>query len=234
MKTLVIGSSKDNIGEEFALTIPARNEADGIDEWTVLGPAKGAVDVTRPYFIDNFLHLQGPFDEIVYSAGLNELCWAENLHTNNVMQDLWRVNVEGVTNILGIHKKMYPDSAFSAVVVTSDAAINPMRGSTAYCASKAAANQVVRCLAREWGAEGFRVNAVAPGMVADTPMTQRMDQTIPEFRGWSPEFAAQYEGQQLGGRGRITKAEVVDAIWFLLRGPEYVNGVILDLCGTKG
>lgn len=234
---LVIGTTEasdqqKNIGDAFFDSIGGVNAKAGIDNWKARHPLKFALDVTDTESVEKYLTRNGPWDEIVYCAGLNQLAWADQL-SMGLMSEIFQVNAFGIVNVLGAHKALFPAHPVSAVIVTSDAGHNPMRGSTAYCSSKAAADMVVRCLAREWGSDGWRVNAVAPAMVADTPMTTYIDEAVPGFRGWTPEYAAAYEASQLQGRGRITKAEVVAGIWSVLRGPKYMNGAILDLSGGK-
>ena len=51
------------------------------------------------------------------------------------------------------------------VNVSSVAGLRPYPGLLAYCASKAAVDQITRCLSLELGPRGVRVNAVNPGVV---------------------------------------------------------------------
>ena len=107
-----------------------------------------------------------------------------------------------------------------------------MRGSVAYCASKAALNAAVRVMAREL-APLHRINAVAPGMVEDTPMTDYIDRNLPEFRGWALEYVAEYERQNTPSGRRATKSEVAETIVWVLFGPEQMTGAILDINGGR-
>ncbi len=54
------------------------------------------------------------------------------------------------------------------VFTASTAAFKGSRGGSAYCSSKAALVNLVRCLANELGPRGIRVNCVCPGWI-DTP-----------------------------------------------------------------
>ena len=51
------------------------------------------------------------------------------------------------------------------VNVSSVAGLRPYPGLLPYCASKAAVDQITRCLSLELGPRGVRVNAVNPGVV---------------------------------------------------------------------
>lgn len=79
---------------------------------------------------------------------------------------------------------------------------------TAYCASKAAMNSAVRCLAKELAPKGFRINTVAPG-VTDTPMARAAD----DYGSDSDAFKNILERQYLG----ICQPEdIADAVVFLM------------------
>ena len=56
----------------------------------------------------------------------------------------------------------------------------PNVDNTGYCASKAAAAMVARCMALELGEHGIRVNVVAPGIV-NAGMARRQIETDPAF-----------------------------------------------------
>ncbi len=76
--------------------------------------------------------------------------------------------------------------------VSSNSATVPRRGSAAYCASKAALSQALRCKAREedgGDSVGLVVYGYEPGLLAGTPMTARTEAAMPgvpltRMRGW--------------------------------------------------
>ena len=79
---------------------------------------------------------------------------------------------------------------------------------TAYCASKAAMNAAVRCMAKELSGKRVRVNTVAPG-VTDTPMARAAE----DYGAGSKEHEAIIDRQYLG----ICKPEdIADTVVFLL------------------
>lgn len=61
----------------------------------------------------------------------------------------------------------------SMVMLSSIAAHQGFAARASYCASKAGVDGLVRSLAMEWGPDGIRVNAVAPGTI-ETEMQKKM------------------------------------------------------------
>lgn len=145
---------------------------------------------------------------LVYAIGDNKLQWIDSLNILDA-EELMKVNVWGFINTLQICRDLL-DWPLSVVAVTSDAAWRPMRTSMAYCVSKAALEMAVKVASREFAVDGWRINAVAPGKVADTPMTEYVDAAVLKLRGWSPEHAQAYENAS-SALGRPLRAEEVAA-----------------------
>ena len=108
----------------------------------------------------------------------------------------------------------------SIVNVTTVAASTPAEGAGIYGASKAALELLTKLWADEFGSQGVRVNAVAPGPT-QTPGT------------------AEFEGDLIEGLGRTTALgrtaeadEIANAVAFLASpGASYVNGSVLTIGG---
>lgn len=198
-------------------------------DWTV--PSPNRLNIAKEPDILDFVSDNGPYEYIVYSAGWNKLDWVKDLSSNELCE-AFHVNVFGFVMLLGALELKYPETNFSAVSIVSDAAKNPMRGSLAYCASKAAMAMAIKCMAREWAGK-HRVNGVAPAVVADTPMSKYIDATVPGFRGWTPKQAAEYEKSMLPLGRRVTREEVAGVVANILVGPEYMTGSIVDITGGK-
>ncbi len=99
------------------------------------------------------------------------------------------------------------------VNVSSNLAYGPMPGMTLYCAAKAAVAALTQGFARELGAKGIAVNAVAPGATV-TRMTDWLDRAVMDGIGASTPL------------GRVAQPDdIADAILFLAA-PEsrWVNG----------
>lgn len=92
----------------------------------------------------------------------------------------------------------------------------PYPGSTTVTTVNGAVATLIRTLAIELAP--VRVNAIHPGIVADTPFWSGKDEMLENVRGRTPT-----------GRNVLTK-EIVDAAMFLLENPA-INGVNLDVDG---
>jgi NAD(P)-dependent dehydrogenase (short-subunit alcohol dehydrogenase family) len=184
------------------------------------------IDVRDEWPLSGYLDNNGPFDIVIYSAGVNRLNW---IHPDLDMLDIYDVNVAGFVRVLGL---LIGTTCRSVVAISSDAATRPMRTSIAYCASKAALDMAVRCAAREL-APGIRVNAVSPGMTANTEMTTYIDATVPKIRGWTKEHAAEYEKSQspIGRRG--TPQEIARVVYDVATGPDFMTGSIVPVNGGR-
>ncbi len=110
----------------------------------------------------------------------------------------------------------------SFVAISSTAAIMSSPYLAAYCAAKAAVDQLVRVAADELGRHGVRVNAVRPGLT-------RTGGTGPLFD--TPELFASFSEQQPLERGGDPE-DIADAVRFLA-GPEssWVTGQCLTVDG---
>jgi NAD(P)-dependent dehydrogenase (short-subunit alcohol dehydrogenase family) len=225
-RVLIVGG-RSGIGEAFTDHIVANYPK---MEFGI--PYRDYLDVTSHKSIRTYFEKNGAFTHIVYSAGINQLAWVNSRNIDFTMGDHFDVNCAGFVQLISEHIRHFPAQPLSAVAVSSDAGRIPMRGSVAYCASKAALNMAVRVLAREL-APLHRINAVAPGMVEDTPMTDYIDRNLPEFRGWSLEWVRKYEQMGTPTGRRATKQEVAQAIAFLLFGPDQMTGTILDINGGR-
>jgi NAD(P)-dependent dehydrogenase (short-subunit alcohol dehydrogenase family) len=225
-KLLIIGG-QTGIGEAAAKHI--NNIYPEVEQYV---PLRGELDVTEREDIIFAIGNRGPFTHILYSAGVNRLKWMDGQALDVTLESAFAVNCSGFIMTLGEHRRKWPNAGFSAVAISSDAAHIPMRGSIAYCASKAALDMAVKVAAREL-APFCRVNAIAPGMVEGTPMTRYIDRTIPEFRGWTEEQTRAYEKLNTPTQRRATLDEVSRTIMWVLFGPEQMTGAIIPINGGR-
>ena len=230
MKILIVGAGS-GIGRAIYGRVGSGN--------IVFAPSQRMMDIADEESIVHYLTVNGPFNQIVSTAGTPRLAWAQDLHMQDFVDD-FKINAFGFALLVGAHarlfKQQYPVNdhprPFSAVAVVSDAHKNSMRGSLTYCSSKAALVMIIKGLAREL-APHCQVNGVSPAVVGDTPMTDWIDATVPVFRGWEPSKAAAYEKSMLPMGRRTTKDEVAQVVLAVLNGPAYMTGSIVEIPGGK-
>jgi NAD(P)-dependent dehydrogenase (short-subunit alcohol dehydrogenase family) len=112
----------------------------------------------------------------------------------------------------------------SLVAVSSISARLADRAMGVYCASKAALSMLVRVAADEWGPDGLRVNAVAPG-VTRTPMLRRGPAVSVEGSPW---LAGVAERTTLG---RLGEAADVAQVILAVHGMGWVTGQVIECDG---
>ena len=117
----------------------------------------------------------GALDVLVNNAAACTMRPLANL-TDEAISEMLDVNVKGT--LMGIREALPQLTARSGCVVnvTSVTARGASPGMSAYGGSKAAIEQLTRCLAVELGPAGVRVNVVAPGMTMTPMLTASMDQ----------------------------------------------------------
>lgn len=171
-------------------------------------------------------------DYIIYCAGVNRLMPAEDLDADYAME-MMNINVIGFMRVMRLAASSpYGDRPSSVVAISSDAATHPMRNSMAYCASKAALNAAVRCAAREL-APAIRVNAVAPGVVHNTGMSNSMDAQIRSVKGWTLEEQFNAEEAAIPMRRRASAREIAEVVYSVATGPQYLTGAIIEVNGGR-
>ncbi|MEJ8850837.1 SDR family oxidoreductase [Variovorax rhizosphaerae] len=123
----------------------------------------------------------GPVGVLVNNAGVS------GQHTRQDAQALGEdidrvmaVNVKGVLNLTMACAEGLRRTRGAVVNVASITTLVATGAHLAYGASKGAVGQLTKFLARDFGAHGVRVNAVAPGLVM-TPMTRHIAQDAARY-----------------------------------------------------
>jgi 3-oxoacyl-[acyl-carrier protein] reductase len=164
----------------------------------------------------------GGLDLVVHSAGITRdgVLWKLG---DDDWRDVLALNLDSGFHCCARRRRTCAPRAAAAVVLI--ASINGERGKfgqSNYCASKAGLIALARTAARELGAHGVRVNAVAPGLI-ETPMTAGLPA---EVRRRAIEETA------LGRAG--TPEDVADATLFLLSDlARHVTGQVLRVDGGQ-
>jgi 3-oxoacyl-[acyl-carrier protein] reductase len=153
----------------------AAGQADGPVRWSCLDVTSEAAVVAMAADIGRRF---GRLDAVVHLAGRVGRGPLARMSLHE-----WREGIEvNLTSAFLLCREAYPllKAARGTLVLMSST--NGLNGGSAlsgpaYAAAKAGIVNLTRYLSREWGADGIRVNCIAPGPV-DTPMLARLDAAV--------------------------------------------------------
>lgn len=192
------------------------------------GSAKGfAADVASESEVERVVGLAaaalGPVDCLINAAGFVPSHGLLDMDVSE-WDRVFAINVRGTMLASRALARRWTavGTAGSIVNLSSIAATSARRGSSHYCASKAAVNMLTRTLAIELGPAGIRVNAVAPGLV--------LDEVVSTPGGAHPYVRAMLEATPLGRTG--DPDEVAETIAFLASARSaYTTGAVVEVTG---
>ena len=163
------------------------------------------LDRARPKnLVDEIEERVGPIAGLVNNAGLRRDALLAAL-PDDAWDEMLDVNLGGVFRCCrAAIPRMLRRRAGAIVNVSSLTAVHGLAGQTAYGAAKAGILGLTRCLAREVGSRGIRVNAVIPGFVPTEMVADVSDENVKAIR--SAEALP----------GGVTAVSVADAVAFLL------------------
>lgn len=160
-------------------------------------------------------------DVLINCAGINIINWLQKFQEED-WDKVMDVNAKGIFKMSQACLEKLVASKGTILNIVSNAAHMPMTCSLSYNASKAAAHIMTLQLARELTkAYGITVFGVAPNKLAGTNMSRSIDDQVVQTRGWTKEYAQQY---QLNGLlcGEETPPErVAEFIAFLLQDKDH-------------
>jgi 3-oxoacyl-[acyl-carrier protein] reductase len=157
------------------------------------------------------------------TSGLSSVSKPATDITVHELEDHVRVSLRGSYLLARAAHPLLAASHGSLVLMTSEAGFEGKKLLAAYAMVKAAQRGLARVLAREWGPDGIRVNAVAP-----LAQTTAMDAA---FEG-DPTMAARVLGRIPLGHVGDPETEVGVAIRFLLgHDASYITGQTLMVDG---
>ena len=117
----------------------------------------------------------GPLDGFVHSAGISAVRPIK-MCTYDYMKQMMDINFFSFIEIVRIiTKKKNFNEGMGIVGISSVAALEGNQTKTGYCASKAAMNGAIRCLAKELAPRKIRVNTVMPGITRTAIFDQIID-----------------------------------------------------------
>jgi NAD(P)-dependent dehydrogenase (short-subunit alcohol dehydrogenase family) len=198
------------------------------------GALAWAVDVTDARACENMVAAIGErfgrLDGAFNNAGITEvtaLKGAQLPETHALPLDVWRkvlsVDLDGVFHCLRAELPLMLQGGGGAIVNTTSlqAHISYPR-TAAYTAAKHGVLGLTRTIAKEYGAQGVRCNAVSPGVV-DTPLTNGVIHAE-EYREM---LLAPIPLKRFATPGDIAKA----ALWLLSDQSAYINGAVIAADG---
>ena len=125
--------------------------------------------------IEAIIKERGPLDGFVHSAGIGTVRPIK-MCTYDYMKNMMDINFFSFVEIVrSITKKKNFNEGMSIVGISSVASQEGNQSKTGYCASKAAMDGAVRCLAKELAPKKIRVNSVMPGITRTAIFDQIMD-----------------------------------------------------------
>lgn len=164
----------------------------------------------------------GPIDFVLSGAAGNFVAPALGMSSNGfkVVVD---IDLIGTFHVFRACFAYLNRPGASLVAITAPQAVQPSMFQAHVCAAKAGINQLVKCLALEWGPGGVRVNAVSPGPIADTEGMRRLAPT--------PEVEEMIKST-IALRDYGSKEDIAETcLWLSSEASRYVTGTIIDCDG---
>jgi NAD(P)-dependent dehydrogenase (short-subunit alcohol dehydrogenase family) len=185
-------------------------------------------------YLQTLMHNHKPFGYFINNHGVNHLNWIGKLTSDdyNVIDVNLKAPLAWVDGLIKgnlLVSEMEP----RILNISSQTYRIAQRCTSAYCASKAGLSHLTKVMARELAPQGFVVNALAPGKIEDTRMSELTDAQVNLLRGWKSESANKY-ATSLVPAGRFTDCEeVAMAAIKIMHLPSYINGSVIDMTGGQ-
>lgn len=201
-------------GYRLALTSRSENELHQTARLCGDAAAVFAADVSDSAAVESVVERSlakfGRIDALAHVAGLAPLKSIEQTSLED-----WRAVLDtNLSSAFYLCRALWPlwrkQGGGAAVLVSSEAARNPLMGLCAYAAAKAGVNNLGLSLAREGASIGVRVHVVAPGGV-ETAMLRAIisPQQYPPERTLKPDDVAAVIAQCIRGDLRYASGEVI-------------------------
>jgi NAD(P)-dependent dehydrogenase (short-subunit alcohol dehydrogenase family) len=187
--------------------------------------AKNGADVRRP---------AGPvperLDVLINCAGINITGWLENF-SEAQWDSVMDVNAKGIFKMTQWALPELIKTRGTVLNVVSNASHMPMTTSLAYNASKGAAHIMTLQLARELTKKhGITVFGISPNKLKGTEMSKDIEDQVVQHRGWTKEFAEQYQLNALLTGEETDPVQLAEFVAFLLSNKprhKYLTGCVL-------
>lgn len=184
-----------------------------------------AIDTIEP-LLAQVIKEQGAVDGYVHTTGVGTVRPLK-MSKYDFMLNVMNINFFSFVEVVRcLSKKGAYNPGMTIVGISAVGAYIGNSTKTAYCASKAAMNGAVRCMAKELAPKGIRLNTVAPGDT-DTPMSRQ----AADYRDGTDELRINQMRQYLG---QCQPSDIADGIAFLLSDmSSKITGSCLPIDGGK-
>jgi NAD(P)-dependent dehydrogenase (short-subunit alcohol dehydrogenase family) len=136
-------------------------------------------------------------DVLINCAGINHNEWFEEV-THESLSKVMLVNAFGPVYMTQACLPALKRNRGVVINIVSNAATIPMTSSLAYNMSKAAALMATKQMAHELtNKHGITVLSISPNKLAGTQMSKQIEANVCKVRGWTPEYAAEYQKKAL-------------------------------------
>ena len=161
-------------------------------------------------------------DVLVNNAGISTVGLLSMSKVDDIRK-LFEVNYFAMLQIIQkVSKKMARQKKGAIINMGSIAGIEPQPGKIAYGSSKAAVMMMTKCLAKELGPMGIRVNSIAPGPIETEMIHQYNDEML-------SKLASESALRRLGNREEIAQV----ALFLASEQASYINGEIIKVDGGR-
>lgn len=134
---------------------------------------------------------------VINCAGINHNEWFEDV-TFDSMIKVMEVNAFSFIWMTQTFLEDLKANKGFVINIVSNAAHIPMTSSLAYNASKAAGLMITKQMAHELTPKhGITVFSISPNKLRGTGMSKQIEDNVCKTRGWTPEFAAEYQKKAL-------------------------------------
>ena len=173
----------------------------------------------------------GFIDGLINCAGINQNEWFEEI----TKKGFDRVMHTNAWSFVAMTQAVLPELKESAYLgrspfvinIVSNAAHIPMTSSLAYNASKAAGLMITKQMAHELTNKyGITIFSISPNKLSGTGMSKEIEANVCKVRGWTPEFAAEYQRKALMHGLETPPEAIADYIANLIKadGYKYLSG----------
>lgn len=161
-------------------------------------------------------------DVLVNNAGISTVGLLSMSKVEDI-ENLFAVNYFAMLRIIQkVSKRMARQKKGVIINMGSNAGIAPQPGKIAYGSSKAAVMMMTKCLAKELGPMGIRVNAIAPGPIETEMIHQYKDDVL-------KNLASESALRRLGTTEEIAQV----AVFLASDQASYINGEIIKVDGGR-